>query len=361
MNRSLVAAVLLAGLPIASEAQSSQSSQQYSFKFQGDALGRYEWTRDFFAPAGTEIPPNETRYRLQARPRVELGISSLLFGVGGEFNYSEDENTEPPPALLRDNYKSREARLDLAFVSFKPVDWLQIQGGRFEMPFGLTEMIWDKDLRPQGGAITFAKKDKSGNTRFAATGLYAQGSHVFDDEKARMFLGQLHVGGASASLTGSYIEWSKLGEIEPMIRRQNTRLAGLYVNEYKVVDGVVRLTKDGQLHTQLVIDYCWNTAVDRDNRGLWIGVVAGSTETAKAKLEYTYASVGKDATLAAYATDDFFWATGWEGHRGDVGLRVAAKATAHGILQYQRFKDSARLAEQDHWVKRYRAELRVKF
>ena len=362
MNRSLAAVGFIACLSVAAQAQTGHTSKQYSFKFTGDGLTRYEWTRDFFPPAGSVIPPPDvSRYRVQARPRVEFGISSFLFGVGGELNYSEDENTVPPPALLRDNYKSREARFDLAFLSFKPTDWLQIQGGRFEMPLGLTEMIWDKDLRPQGGALSFIKKDKQGNRRFAATGLYSQGSHVFDDGKAQMFLGQLEVGGANASLIGSYIEWHKLPEIEAMIRRQNTRVAGIYVNDYKVVDGVLRFTKDGQLHTQLVIDDCWNTAVDNNNRGLWIAVIAGSTETAKARLEYTYAKVDKDATLAAYATDDFFWGTGWEGHRGDVGLKIANKTSAHGIFQYQRFKDSPRLLEQDHWVKRYRAELRVTY
>jgi hypothetical protein len=71
--------------------------------------------------------------------------------------------------------------------------------------------------------------------------------------------------------------------------------------------------------------------------------------------------VDKDATLAAYATDDFFWSTGWEGHRGDLGFRVGEHAALHGVAQAQRFKDSPRGAERDHWVKRYRLELRLSY
>ena len=46
----------------------------------------------------------------------------------------------------------------------------------------------------------------------------------------------------------------------------------------------------------------------------------GATGVSRGQLDYTYAKVDKDATLAAYNTDDFFWGTGWEGHRVDLGL-----------------------------------------
>ncbi len=356
-NALLLASVLLV---VTAPGTGAQTSKQTSVKFLGDGLSRYEWTRDLFDGG------NQSRWRIQGRPRVELAYKSLLLGVGAEANRSQDENTKPPSgatslAIVRDNYKSRDLRLDLAFLSLRPVGWLQLQGGRFVMPFGLTEMIWDKDLRPQGGAITFEHKNAAGQRRFALTGLYGQGSHRFADEKAQMFLGQAEIAGASFSLTGSYIEWRKLSEIESMIRRQNTRVAGSYTKQYQVVDGVLRLTREGQVNSQLIVDYCRNLKVSEANQGLWIALVLGSTKTAKGKLEYTYATVDKDATLAAYATDDFFWATGWAGHRGDLGLRLSDNSALHVVTQWQRFKDSPRPPEQDHWLKRYRAEVRVTY
>ena len=68
----------------------------------------------------------------------------------------------------------------------------------------------------------------------------------------------------------------------------------------------------------------------------------------------------RDATLAAFATDDFFWATGWEGHRVDIGRGSGASTSFHAIGQLQRFKDSPRPEERDHWVKRFRLELRYR-
>ena len=77
---------------------------------------------------------------------------------------------------------------------------------------------------------------------------------------------------------------------------------------------------------QLVADYCWNTAAERGNQGLWLAAVLGSTDVSRARLEYTYAKVDKDATVAAFNADDFFWGTGWEGHRGDLGTSRTARA-----------------------------------
>ena len=69
-------------------------------------------------------------------------------------------------------------------------------------------------------------------------------------------------------------------------------------------------------------------------------MVLGSTATARGSLEYTYASMDKDATLAAYTTDDFIWGTGWSGHRLDLGVRISDRASSHVVGQLQKFKDS---------------------
>ena len=147
-------------------------------------------------------------------------------------------------------------------------------------------------------------------------------------------------------LLGSYIAFRDEGLLEPAIRRQNTRVVagGLLALDYRIVDGILRFRHEGVLPWQLVADYCWNTAADTDNKGLWLALVLGSTRSARSRFEYVYAKVDKDATLAAYATDDFFWGTGWEGHRGDLGVRLSENTAAHGVAQIQRFKDSPRVA-----------------
>jgi len=348
----------------AQEAAPVYQAQDKSLAFHVDALLRQEWTRDIFVSA-TETR-DEQRRRLRVLPRLEFGGDRFKLGVGGDFDYSSDENVEPKPALLRDNYDSRDARLDLAFVRIEPARWLRLEGGRFEMPVPLTEMIWDRDLRPQGGALRLGHRDAAGTDRVSLTGLYAQGSHVFEDDDVKMYLasGQATFAGQSDSslqLVASYVAWDAPNGLEPMIRRQNTRLAGLLVRDYRVVDLQARMRPAFEPPVQLVVDYAWNTAASEQNKGLWVALVIGSVVTSRARVEYVYSKMDKDVTLAAYATDDFFWATGWEGHRGELATQTGNKGSVHLIGQLQRFKDSPRVEEREHWVKRARIEFRFAY
>jgi len=350
---------VLALVPVAA-AQAQQQTKQ-SFRFAGDSLARYEWTRDI---PGADGLVNEDRYFLQARPRVELSLGPIELGVGGAFNYSDEENDVPPLTLVRDNYRSRDVRLDLAWgkVKLGPV---VAEGGRFIMPIPFTEMIWDQDLRPQGGAVALDFSSQSSSNRFALHGIYATGSHVFEDESV-MFGGGLELQLASGQdsslqLVGSYLQFEDLNLLEVPIRRQNTRVAGLIVNDYRVVDIIGRLSRGGQLPMQLVANYCWNTALDENNRGLWLSAVLGDLGTSRAQAEYTYAKIDRDATVAAFNSDDFFWGTGWEGHRADLATGTVKSSSIHAIAQWQRFKDSPDPEVREQWVTRYRLEWRTSF
>ncbi len=358
-------AILAAAAPLlAQEPAPIYQTQRSSFAFHLDALLRQEWTQDVFVSA-TESR-DEDRTRFQARPRLEFGRDRFELGVGGDFNYSSDENIEPRPQLLRDNYDSRDARLDLAFARIDPVRWLRIEGGRFEMPVRLTEMIWDRDLRPQGAALTLSHRDAAGVDRFSLTALGAKGSHVFEDDQVKMLIvsGQATFAGqadSSLQLIGSFVAWDEVTGLETMIRRQNTRVLGQLVEEYRTVDLQLRIRPAFDPPMQLIGNYAWNTAVDEQSKGLWLAAVIGSLQTTRARAEYTYAKVDRDVTLAAYATDDFFWATGWEGHRGEIAFKASKQGSLHVVGQLQRFKDSVIPEERDHWVKRLRLELRVDY
>jgi hypothetical protein len=207
--------------------------------------------------------------------------------------------------------------------------------------------------------------DRGNLRRLGLTALYAKGSHVFEDDTeviAASAEAMFSSGpDATTQLLASYIEFKNLDSVQPFLRRQNLRATpgGALGLEYKVVDGVFRYRRGGVLPLQLVGNYCWNTAADDLDQGLWLAAVLGSVRSSRARLEYTYAKVDRDATLAEYNADDFFWNTGWEGHRADLGFRAGKNGSLHGVAQWQRFKDSPRAEERDHWVKRYRVELRI--
>jgi hypothetical protein len=364
MRRALALPFLALALPATAQEPVYQTEPRFKFEFTGDALARYEWTRDF--PPGT----NDDRWRLQARPRLELAIHEFGLGVGADANYSQDENTEPPPnvrvqPLIRDNYDSRDIRVDLAFARFES-SAVKLEAGRIAQPIPFTEMIWDRDLRAQGGALTLSVKNKGALERLALTGLYSQGSHVFDDQDTQTIAAAADATFKTGEKTrlelmAAYLHWNELTGLEPRIRRQNNRVApgGAVRGPFDVIDGIVRFRHDGSLPLQVVGDFCINTAVDDQNQGLWAALVVGALKSTRVRGEYVFAQVDRDATLAAYATDDFLWATGWQGHRLDIGVRATDHASLHAIGQLQRFKDSLLASEREDWIHRYRLELRL--
>ena len=372
MRLLLPSLLLSALLPAAAAAQVYQQQPKSRFDVRVDVLTRQEWTE--------EVTFADTQRRhLRIRPRVEMGAGPFELGVGGAFEYGNDEprNIDPREGqatlpLLRDNYKTRDIRLDLAWVGLRPIDALRVQGGRFVMPVRFTEMIWDRDLRPQGASLSLDLPSFGPLAGLSLTGVYARGSHIlpegdpFQDLDAR---DTVLIGSVTASfpagprnrldLTGSFVKFEDLEFVDTRLRRQNTRVAGALAVPFEVLDVVARYRTEGRVNSQLVANYCWNTAVDDDNRGIWLALVVGSTVSARGALEYTYASVDKDATLAAYPSDDFIWHTGWAGHRVDLGLRISDNASSHVIGQLQRFKDSPVEADREEWIGRARVEVRV--
>lgn len=370
---SLLAALLPATAASAQDpAPVYQQEKKSRFDVKVDVLTRQEWTEQ-------ETFVDTSRRHLRVRPRVEMGAGPFELGVGGAFEYGNDRNIDPPEgqatlALLRDNYKSRDVRLDLAWIALKPIPALQAQAGRFVMPVRFTEMIWDRDLRPQGASATLDLPNLGPLARLTVTGVYAKGSHILPEGDPFQALDQrdtILIGSATASFrsgqanhldfTGSFVKFSDLPFVDSRIRRQNTRQSGNLVLPYEVFDIVVRYRSQGRVNSQLVANYCWNTAVDENNRGLWLAFIVGSIDSARGALEYTYAQVDKDATLAAYPTDDFIWQTGWAGHRIDLGVRISDRASSHVVGQLQRFKDSPVEAAREKWIGRARVELRMTY
>lgn len=364
MKRVLPLAVLVVTTALPATAQYGQKKQ--SIRFAGDALARYEWTLGIPTPDGMI---DENRYILQARPRLEAAFGPVELGVGGQFNYSKDDNTllpdGTPRLIVRDNFFSRDTRFDVYYAKVKagPV---VAQGGRLLMPLPLTEMVWDGDLRPRGGVLSLDFSQAGSLSHFAIHGIFARGSHWFPDE-SEMFGGSVDLAietgpDSQVLLAGSYLYFRELNTLDQQVRRQNTLgPLGLYVYDYRVADVLARIVSGGQVPFSLVVDYCWNTTLSEDNKGLWLQVAMGELEISRARLEYTYSKVDRDATVAAFNNDDFFWGTGYEAHRFDLGGATGRGTSLHAIASWQRFKDSDIPEERDQWVRRYRIEWRYSF
>ena len=99
------------------------AAEEAGLRFTGDTIARYEWTNGHPArlAVGRERSlTDQSRYVLQARPRRRGDFGPVEARRRGAFNYSGDKNYVPPLGeplpLIRDNYKSRDARVDLALA-----------------------------------------------------------------------------------------------------------------------------------------------------------------------------------------------------------------------------------------------------
>ncbi len=372
MRRTLPTLLLLLTSALAARAADSQvkitgpSQTTSSYRLNLDGFARQEWTNNQYFPLG-----NDKRWQVRLMPSAEIGRTWFIAGAGGDFSYGEKDNFKDVPATssYADNYRTRGARLNLAYVRVTPLSWVRIDGGRFEMPVPLTEMLWDGTLKPQGGALTLTLKPSRGEfTRFSLTGLAARGSHYFADEHTNMvlFSGTAELkGGARSTLAfvGSLLQYTDFNDkdaLDPRLVRQNSRtLSGGLATRFRVLDLQARVAGQGKAPSSLVLDYCVNTQADKDNRGLWLNVTLGALPQTRAAWSYTYARIDRDATLGAYNTDNFFFHTDWEGHRGEIGTSTGRTSALYLSGEYDRPRLENDTDGSHHWTRRLRVEWRV--
>lgn len=120
-------------------------------KLKGDFRLRYQ---------GEEVDnnPQNRPHRSRGRVRLRLGVESQVseqwkvgFGIasGGADGRSTNET-------LDNFFESPDLRIDYAYAQYKPYKFLGLSGGKFKNPlWGTKDLLWDGDIRPEGGAITF--------------------------------------------------------------------------------------------------------------------------------------------------------------------------------------------------------------
>ena len=86
-------------------------------KVKADGFEREEWTSRIFDAAGRYH--NDDRASVRLRPRGEARLDKLTLGLGFNFAYGSDRNHEPSATIIRDNYRSRDARV---LRTLPPVD-----------------------------------------------------------------------------------------------------------------------------------------------------------------------------------------------------------------------------------------------
>jgi hypothetical protein len=123
------------------------------FSFSGDLRLRAE--PSFGGPA------DHSQQRMRERIRLRFNVDAQLNDeVKGGFSLASGDLNNPISTNQTTNqfYTRKPFDVDRAFVTYNPHYFkaLTLTGGKFSYPWYNTEMIWDKDLNPEGVAQTLA-------------------------------------------------------------------------------------------------------------------------------------------------------------------------------------------------------------
>lgn len=318
--------------PIATEPKSSGGSTT-GVKIKADFRYRHE-TID------TSNSSPRHRHRIRARTAVTANVSDTVqvgFGLttGGDNPLSGNQT-------LGDGASSKGIRLDLAYLNWKtPLQGLEVTAGKFNNPLhrvGGNALLWDGDLNPEGGAVTY----RNGSFSMAAVALWLD--EVANDDDSFLFGGQ--VGWQVPILDGAELH-AGLGyyhfvgfEGEPVFFDGNPRgnsvdVEGNYLFDYQNIEAFAELTLDiADRPVTLFADYVQNLEADEFDSGFAVGArmqfMHGSHPW---QLAYTYQDLEADAVPGIVTDSDFIGGgTDGSGHIFRGSYEVSNKISLSGTL-----------------------------
>jgi len=155
-----------------------------SMELYGDLRLRYE---NRIARAASDAATSEERQRWRYALRVGLRgdvSEDFFYGIRldtGTYGRSAwvtmaDDNNNNGSKSGQSNKTSDAVAVGLAFIGWKPADWMQVIAGRQTNPLFTSSMVWDPDITPEGLSEKFVYKLNDNATLFATAGqfLYAQ-------------------------------------------------------------------------------------------------------------------------------------------------------------------------------------------
>jgi hypothetical protein len=154
-----------------------------SMELYGDLRLRYE---NRIAREASDAATSEERQRWRYALRVGLRgdvSDDFFYGVRldtGTYGRSAwvtmaDDNTAGTPATSKasqSNKTNDAVAVGLAFIGWKPADWVQVIAGRQSNPLFTSSMVWDPDITPEGLSEKFNYKLNDNATLFATAGQY---------------------------------------------------------------------------------------------------------------------------------------------------------------------------------------------
>jgi len=342
----------------------------------GDLRYRYEFiddkSKDF----------DRNRNRIRAR----LGLNAKIndeWNLGFRLATGEGIQEGDPVSTnqtLGGSWGKKPFWLDLAFLDYHP-QWLKgldILGGKINVPFykvGGNQLIWDSDLTPEGGAVSYARPlNEQTSVNLSAGGFWVVERSTDVDTALWGAQGYVkhQINKPTYILGGVSGYWYGNLQGEPALSLQwesptsnffgNSNAGGLYDSKYDLFELFAEAgTSVRNLPVAVFADYVVNTAAVNDNEdtGWLVGfAINKAKDPGSWQFEYDYREVKADAVVAQFNDSDFVGGgTAGKGHR--FGFTYALTKNVAPSLTY--FADQYWGRNDDKDYGRLQADIVVKF
>lgn len=327
--------VLCAGLLAPALAVAEAAAEPSNIDWFGDLRIRAERTTDIPARSD-DIKRERAALRAGGRYNTDNGwefAGAIKLAVGSDDNDDSRRNN--------DNELSNGAGLDQWYAAYNFGESSQFRAGKSSMPLVLSPLVWDRDLRPVGVSIDYAASVRDFDA-FHLTAGYFAGDHLYGDE-SRIGAVQFGYGWMEGAETGfsaflSYLDFSDLDvAAREGLGRTNRRVAGRYVSDYRLADlQFVGRTQLGSSPLVARLDLVRNLGADDLRDGARFSLIWGDAlENGGWELGYALQRAQRDAVLAAFAEDDWWFHTFARGQMPWVayGFKPGLSVQVTGFLE----------------------------
>lgn len=249
----------------------------------------------------------------QVNPEVEAGIQ--IASGGGKDARSTNQD-------MNDYFNKKDLWLDLAYIDYHPlqVPGLKVFGGKMKQPWvSMGDVIWDGDINPEGGAVTY-KRMLGGAELFGSAGYYVlqdnvDGEGVQFEHDLRLYAGQI----GTRFFPGDSLKVTVGGSVYGYDNDEDSaalRVNGNTTDEFRLYEAFGQLDVIGlplplSVYSQYVINGAARGVDDDQDQAWLIGVM---TRLFDVGIDYNYRDVQRNGVVGAFTDSDF--AAGYVGSRG---------------------------------------------
>lgn len=303
----------------------AQDAERMQFEDDAEAASPISWFLDGQARyERTEDIPGRADTLDRARLRLRTGIiwtgeSGLEVGAAVKAQLASSDNRQT--LANNDNEQSDDTRLDQAWLRWNFAETGSLTLGKAALPLELSPLTWDADLRPIGASARISLPVGDYHAWHFNFGYFAP-DHLYDDD-SRLAALQLGFGwneGAPTS-AGVLVSWLDFSDLESLIDgglgRTNRRVlvpaAGRiqFVSDYRLLDlqvfGRTQLGDSGDWPLEMRLDYVRNSGADDLDEGVRGSVLLGDARDGGWEFGFAYQRAQRDAVLAAYSEDDWWF------------------------------------------------------